>query len=131
MAAAPHVRFPVLFPRLRTIGSVYSDVPRTYVVRDYRGRPHQAYRMVIKKGVFGEYYGVQGMTWKDAPIVQNPDEIRTIGGRKFDLYYDGTRLRLVALRTPNAVYYVSNTLLLSVGNKQMLAIAGSLQRIGE
>ena len=54
-----------------------------------------------------------------------------MNGRKLDLYYVGNQLRLVALKTKRAVYWVANTLTLSLSNKQMLAIAGSLQRIGQ
>jgi polyisoprenyl-teichoic acid--peptidoglycan teichoic acid transferase len=129
IAAATKVRFPVLYPRLRVQGSVYVDLPRTYVIQDEEGRPHSAYRMVIKQGGFGEYYGVEGMTWKDPPILANPSETRRIGARTFKLFYDGDRLRLVALTTPRGVYWVSNTLLLSLGNRQMLAIARSLQPV--
>jgi hypothetical protein len=108
---------------------VYVDLPRTYVIQDEEGRPHSAYRMVIKKSGFGEYYGVQGMTWKQPPILANPSETRRIGGRPYKLFYDGDRLRVVALETPRAVYWVSNTLLLSLSNRQMLAIARSLQPV--
>ncbi|MDX6667237.1 MAG: polyisoprenyl-teichoic acid--peptidoglycan teichoic acid transferase, partial [Solirubrobacteraceae bacterium] len=104
--------------------------PHTYVLIDQRKRPHPAYRMVLKKGLVGEYYGVQGIAWKDAPILAHPNETRMLGGRKFQLYKDGNRLRLVALRTRQATYWVSNTLLLSLSNNQMLAIASSLQRLG-
>ena len=130
IAAATKVRFPVLYPRLRVRGSVYVDLPRTYVVQDEEGRPHSAYRMVIKKSGFGEYYGIQGMSWKEPPILASPSETRRIGRRSFKLYYDGDRLRLVALTTPRGVYWVSNTLLLSLNNRQMLAIARSLQPVG-
>ncbi|MDQ6914629.1 MAG: LytR family transcriptional regulator, partial [Actinomycetota bacterium] len=129
--AAPHVRFPALFPRVTSIGSSYVDTARSYIIRDPDGRAHQAYRIVLNKGGFGEYYGVQGMDWLNPPILDKPDESRTVNGRKLDLYYVGGKLRLVALRTKRAVYWVSNTLLLSLSNRQMLAIAGSLQRIGQ
>lgn len=123
------VRFPVLYPRLRLAGSTYVDPPRAYGIEDYDGRPHQAYRMVLKQGV-GEYYGVQGMTWPDPPILTGAQPLRGPGGRRLEAVYDGDRLRLVAVRTPNAVYWVSNTLLLSLTNRQMLAIAGSLSPPG-
>jgi LCP family protein required for cell wall assembly len=129
--AAPHVRFPALFPRLISVGSSYIDTARSYIIRDTDGRAHQAYRMVLNKGGFGEYYGIQGMDWLKPPILDKPDESRTVNGRKLDLYYVGPKLRLVALPTKRAVYWVSNTLLLSLSNRQMLAIAGSLQRIGQ
>jgi LCP family protein required for cell wall assembly len=130
IAIAPKMPFPVYYPKLRTAGAQYSDLPHTYVLIDQRKRPHPAYRMVLKKGLVGEYYGVQGIAWKDAPILAHPNETRMLGGRKFQLYKDGNRLRLVALRTRQATYWVSNTLLLSLSNNQMLAIASSLQRLG-
>jgi hypothetical protein len=69
--------------------------------------------------------------WSSAPpILDNPSETRKLGGRKLDLFFDGSRLRLVAFRTPRAVYWVSNTLSLALTNKQMLDIARSLRRVG-
>ena len=124
-ALAGALRFPVLYPRLRLAGSAYVDPPRAYGIQDYDGHPHQAYRMVLRQGI-GEYYGVQGMTWTDPPILTGAAQGRGPGGRRLELIYDGDRLRLVTVRTPRAVYWVSNTLLLSLTNRQMLAIASSL-----
>ena len=73
----------------------------------------------------GEYYGLQGTTWKNPPILDSPSEKRKIGKREFELYYDGDRLRLVAWHTSKAVYWVSNTLLQTLTERQMLAIARS------
>ena len=54
----------------------------------------------------------------------------TVNGRHLLLFGDGNRLRFVAMRTPRAVYWVSNTLVLGLTNRQMLAIAASLRPIG-
>ena len=59
----------------------------------------------------GEYYGLQGTTWQDPPILDDPTETRKIGGREYELHFAGDRLRLVAWRTPKAAYWISNTLL--------------------
>ena len=32
--------------------------------------------------VLGEYYGVQGMTWKNPPLLASPSGTRTVAGRK-------------------------------------------------
>ncbi|MDQ4040712.1 MAG: LCP family protein [Actinomycetota bacterium] len=131
ISAAPNVPFPVLFPRVRKAGSVYVDVPRTYVIDGPEGKRYPSYRIVARTGELGAYYGIQGTTWKDPPILENPSETQKLaGGRTLLLYGDGNRLRLVALQTPRASYWVSNTLLLSLTNRQMVAIARSLQRIG-
>jgi LCP family protein required for cell wall assembly len=116
---------PVLYPRLRIAGSLYAGPPRVYKIRA-NGRDYGAYRMVLKKSIgVGEYYGVQGTTWKDPPILENATETREIGGRTFELHHDGDRLRLVAWRTDKAAYWISNTLLQTLSEGQMMAIARS------
>jgi polyisoprenyl-teichoic acid--peptidoglycan teichoic acid transferase len=118
------------FPELRTTGSEYvAQTPRVYTDRDEQGRHFRAYRLVIGTGATGEYYGVQGMTWTDPPLLASPDRVRVQKGRRLELFYDGSRLRLVAWRTRAAVYYVTNTLNRKLTNAQMLAIAGSLRRL--
>jgi LCP family protein required for cell wall assembly len=120
-------RLPVVYPSRRLIGSVYAGPPRVYTLRDTDHHRATAYRMVLQTGRAGEYYGLQGLTWKDPPILEGVTERRKIGGRTYELAYDGDRLRLVAWHTPKAVYWISNTLLLSIGEKQMLAIARSVR----
>jgi len=125
--------FPVYFPKLAKLGSSYITdpaTPRTYTIRDRSGKRYRAYRMVVEAPGFGQYYGIQGTSWMSPPIIDNPDEERRMRGRTYQLFYDGRNLRLVAWRTPRAVYWVSNTLSESLTNKQMLGIARSLNRIG-
>jgi LCP family protein required for cell wall assembly len=119
---------PVLYLRTRTRGSLYAGPPRVYKIRA-NGRTYGAYRMVIKRGLVGEYYGLQGTTWKDPPILQDATETRKIGRREYELHYDGDRLRLVAWRTDKAAYWVSNTLLQTLSERQMMAIARSARRL--
>jgi polyisoprenyl-teichoic acid--peptidoglycan teichoic acid transferase len=133
--ASPKLDFPVYYPRLIRGGARYYDgfgstTPRTYDLYDNRKRKHRAYRMTIEAPGIGEYYGVQGTEWTNAPILRNPSETREINGRKLLLFRDGTRLRMVGFRTKQAVYWVSNTLLRSLTNQQMLGIARSLTRVG-
>jgi len=138
LIAEPRIDFPLYFPTLRREGGVLdggrSSEPttRTYSIRDERGTLHRAYRLPVRISVSGfrEYYGIQGMTWREPPVLDDPTETRTVNGRKLSLYYDGRRLRLVAWKTDRAVYWVSNTLLRKLTNRQMLAIAGSLRRLG-
>jgi polyisoprenyl-teichoic acid--peptidoglycan teichoic acid transferase len=136
-AQAAGVTFPVCYPTLRTTGSVYAGEPRVYKIGvGESGSPDRerfdSYRIVLKRGGVGEYYGIQGTTWRDAdeephdpPILEDPTEQKTVNGRKFDLYYDGDRIRLVAWRTQRGVYWLSNTLLQTLSAKEMLKIAGN------
>ena len=118
-------RLPVYYPTVRTKRAFYAGPPRVYKQRGLDGKVYGAYRLVIKRGVVGEYYGVQGTTWKDPPILGDATETRRIGKRSFQLHFAGDRLRLVAWRTRKAVYWVSNTLLQTLSERQMLAIARS------
>jgi LCP family protein required for cell wall assembly len=130
IVAARKIDFPFYFPTLRTSTAAYQgQEPRTYKIRDERGKKHDAYRLVLAKGIVGEYYGIQGMTWRAPPILDDPHETIVRGGRKLMVYRDGKRVRLVAWRTPKAVYWVSNTLTQSLGAAQMLGIASSLKRL--
>jgi hypothetical protein len=131
IVAARKIDFPFFFPTLRTTGAAYQGTePRTYRLRDEQGKRHKAYRLVLAKGVVGEYYGVQGMTWRAPPILDDPHETIVRNGRKLMVYRDGKRIRLVAWKTKKAVYWVSNTLTQSLSAQQMVGIAESLKRLG-
>ena len=131
------MRIPIYYPRLLPANGQYMSpvaeggYPRRYRIKAPNGKMKQAYRLVVKVGDPGNYVGIQGTAWTDPPILNNPSaDTRTVNGKKLDLYYDGTRLRLVAWRTPRAVYWISNTLEKRLSNEQMIAMAGSLPRVG-
>lgn len=101
-------------------------------IRDYYIDPdkkHRAVRLIYRTGG-NEYWGIQQTDWKDAPILSAKNFSRTIGGRKYDLYYNGPNLHMIVLRTNTATYWVVNTLLDSLSNETMIAIAKSLRPIG-
>ena len=135
--ARSRTRLPVLVPgRLTEKGRYPASTslapnPRRYVLEDEDGAAHAAYRLVVEEDESqGQYYGVQGTTWMDPPILAARHRRHRIGGRTFALYADGRRLRLVAWRTGSAAYWVSNTLTLDLTNEQMLGIARSATRAG-
>ncbi len=137
--AKSDIDFPLYLPAAMTPPSTYpastttpkAPNPRTYTLRDRSGKKHWAYRIVVQHNLTeGQYYGVQGTTWKTPPLLKRAGEKRRMRGRTYRLFYDGKRLRAVAWRTPRAVYWVSNTLSLKLTNKQMLGVARSLTRFG-
>jgi LCP family protein required for cell wall assembly len=121
--------FPVYYPTKRVRGSLTIGPPAVYSIVTRAGKKYPAYRIVIKKGYVGEYYGLQGTTFTGAPLLDQPHKTRTIRGRKYQLYADGSRLRLVSWRAGKSVYWISNTLLLSLTNSQMLSIAASTKHL--
>ena len=88
---------------------------------------HKAVRLVFRTGG-NEYWGVQETDWTDAPALADKSFRHDLGGREFDLYYSGSHLHMVVLRTKaGETYWVVNTLLDSLSNETMLAIAKGLK----
>jgi hypothetical protein len=121
--ARKKVAFPLLVPTLRDANSALdSEVP----VRAYRIEEYGAVRIVYRTGG-GRYWGVQQTSWTDAPLLTGASLERRIGGRTYMLYYEGSKLHMVAFEESGAVYWVSNTLLNDLTNETMLAIAKGLR----
>ena len=85
--------FPFYFPTLRYTRLALRRHRRRASTRSATssGKQHRAYRLVVSKGVVGEYYGVQGMTWQRPADPRRPGRACAIvNGRKLRLYYDGS-----------------------------------------
>ena len=89
-------------------------------------RKHKGVRLVYRTGG-NEYWGVQETDFTGAPALGDRSFHRIIKGRAYDLYYSGTHLHMVVLRQNGATYWVVNTLLDSLSNETMLAIAKGLK----
>jgi len=110
---------------------IVAGYPRAYLLHDRTGVAHYSYYMTIEiNSLLGEYYGVQGTTWQNPPILNDPTETKTVNGKQLELYANGGKLSLVAWHTAQGVYWISNTLTDSIGNRQMVAMAASLTRAG-
>jgi LCP family protein required for cell wall assembly len=145
-AALGRAGMPVYYPRLIKGGSEYCmsttgncvgyleppteyahSYPRQYLIRDQQNRPHASYRMtLVLNSQLGEYYGVQGTTWTNPPLLRSPSGTRDINGKKLYLYANGGRLTTVAWHSGPDVYWISNTLTSTIPNPQMVGIAASL-----
>ena len=123
------VGVPVYYPRKLVKGSSFAeDAPRTYTITATNDKRYRAYKMVVFTGFIGEYYGVQGTSWKDPPILDHASETRKVRGREYLLFYNGDRLRMVGWKTARGSYWVSNTLLQTLSAKEMMGVARSLVR---
>jgi LCP family protein required for cell wall assembly len=125
---SPHL--PIYYATQVWAGAQYVNPPRVYTI-PYHGKNYSSYRMVISHGGdLKEYYGLQGTTWKNPPILKDPDEHLKYGNREFDVYYDGDKVRLIAWRTTDGVYWITNTLQQKLSKAQMVQIARTTKVLG-
>jgi hypothetical protein len=74
-----------------------------------------------------QYWGIEMTDWDDAPVLDGRNFRHTLGGRRFDFYYRGPKLHMVVLRQGGATYWVVNSLLDTLSNETMIAIAKGLR----
>jgi hypothetical protein len=149
-AALRNTKLPVYFPRLIASNSVYCSgltgncnngdeppvayahsYPRAYSIIGPGGDRYHAYRITLllnPSNYEDEYYGVQGTTWDNPPILSSPAGTKIVDGRKLFLYADGSKLTQVAWHRDGDAYWISNNLTENLRNSQMLEIAASLTR---
>jgi polyisoprenyl-teichoic acid--peptidoglycan teichoic acid transferase len=106
--------------------------PYVYNIKDEDGNRHQAYRMVMVAEMSDgtHYFGLQGIRgWSDPPILDDPSLTKEINGREYEIFVDGENVKLVAWRRGENVYWVSNDLLRTLTNEQMIGLARSADLI--
>jgi LCP family protein required for cell wall assembly len=118
---APRFGFKLYYP----VSRVTSAFAQPDMLRPYRLHGHDAYVVVVDQGGLGQFYDLEGTSWKTPPILSNPNQTITVGGRRLQLYFEGQRLRVVAWHDGAGVYWLSNTLQNILTNRQMLAIASA------
>jgi len=96
--------------------------PRVYTVQGQKMA-----RLVFSTGRAGEYWGIQETNWGAAPALAEKNFVRHFGHRKFEFFYSGSHLHMVVLNENGATYWVVNTLIDSLSNETMIAIARGLR----
>jgi LCP family protein required for cell wall assembly len=109
--------------------------PRHYAIHGPGGNTYPAYVMtlVASSGGYsdtgtGEYFTVQGTTWQDPPILNDPSAVKLVDGKVLDEYLQGGAMTLVAWHTAHGVYWISNTIENSIPRAQMVAMAATFIR---
>jgi hypothetical protein len=125
------VDFPLMVPtKIERSSWVDGEMP----IRVYRIDPdkeHTAVRLTYRLAGRNEYWGVQMTDWEDAPALKGRNFVRKIGGRRYELYYNGPKLHMVVLKTDGASYWVVNSLLDRLSNETMIAVAKSLRPLAK
>ena len=120
------IDFPMMVPTKLADGSSLDDERPLRVYRIDPDGKHKAIRLTYRLGT-NEYWGIEMTDWDDAPVLGDRNFVRRIGGRRYELYYNGPHLHMVVLRTDGASYWVVNSLLDRLSNETMIAIAKGMR----
>jgi LCP family protein required for cell wall assembly len=112
-----------------TVREASSSLSTLEPVREYKIGDHKAVRLIYETAG-AEYWGIQEMAWEEPPILDGATVNRRIKGRDYGLYFDGSKLHMIAFKENGNSYYVINTLLNRMSNETMLAIAKGLKPLG-
>jgi LCP family protein required for cell wall assembly len=111
----------VEYPSVREASSTFDDGVRSYQI--VKGQSvYDAYRLVGKTAQ-GDYWGLQGTSWINPPILEGATREAVRGTRTYQLFFLGTKLHMIAWREGNGTYWISNSVLNTLSNETMLAIA--------
>ncbi len=121
------VHFPVLAPfRVAQFAQISSPLGRR-IFSPLKGKHEVVLTFVQPDNI--QHWQVEETDWTSPPILANPTGQFVFHGQKFLLYSTGGAIQMVAIRTPKAVYWVSNTILNQLSNSTMIAIAKSLKTV--
>jgi LCP family protein required for cell wall assembly len=121
------VKFPILTPTVLERTSYPDTLPGDKPVRRYYIDGHNKAIRLVFKTAGNEFWGIQETDWAGAPALRDKSFRHSLGGREADLYYSGSNLHMVVVHRGKATYWVVNTLLDSLSNETMLAVAKGLK----
>jgi LCP family protein required for cell wall assembly len=109
-----------------------TDTSGSYSERAYTiptGHGQRAAFVAVGETQGGNYWHIQATSWTDPPIMQSPNETRTINGRTYQLFYQNDRLHRVAWQDGGTLYWISNTLSDQISNDVLLGLATSCKPV--
>ena len=120
------VEEPTVLERSSYPDTLPSDVPaRVYPIANGKTGLRLVYHTAGN-----EFWGIEETNFTSAPVLADRSFQHNLGGREFQLYYNGAHLHMIVLNANGASYWVVNTLLDSLSNETMIAIAKGLKPVG-
>jgi LCP family protein required for cell wall assembly len=126
-AAQKKVPFKLMVPTVIESSSAPDRIKPLYAYRIQD--KNKAVRLVFRTAG-GAYWGIEETDWTDAPVLFDRSFRHVLGGRAYDFYYDGSKLRMIVLRQGGVSYWVVNSLLNDISNETMIAIGKGLKPLG-
>ena len=121
----PRARFRLMVPHKVALGSAISTEEGVRLFKPLLGKQEFVLTFNLNGGV--EYWQVEESNWTDAPLFDNPTATIKYKHHRYEVFTSNGHIQRIALFRGHNVYWVQNTILNSLSNATMIAIAESLQ----
>jgi LCP family protein required for cell wall assembly len=117
--------FPLMVPHKVALGSALSTDEGVRLFKPVRGKQELVLTFNLNGGV--EYWQVEESNWTAEPLLATPTAQFDRKGRHYEEFTTGGTIQTIAVYYGRNVYLVQNTILNSLSNATMTAIAEGLQ----
>jgi LCP family protein required for cell wall assembly len=117
--------FTLMVPHKVALGSSLSTDEGARLFKPVRGKQELALTFNLNGGI--EYWQVEESNWRTEPILSRPTKQFVYKGRTYKEFTSGGTIQQIAVYAGHSVYWVQNTILNSLSNATMTAIAESLR----
>ncbi len=116
--------FPLMVPHKVAVGSALSTDEGVWLFAPLHGKQE----LVLTFNFNGiDYWQVEESNWTGEPLLASPTAQLTYRGRKYEEFTSGGAIQTIAVHSGRNVYWVQNSILNSLSNSTMIAIAEGLQ----
>jgi LCP family protein required for cell wall assembly len=122
----PAAHFRLMVPHRVALGSSLSTSEGVRLFKPLRGKQEFVLTFYLPQGP-GEYWQVEESNWTDAPLFAKPTVTFKYKGHTYKEFTSSGHIQTIALFRGHNVFWVQNTILNSLSNATMIAIAESLQ----
>jgi LCP family protein required for cell wall assembly len=126
-AANGPAHFTLMVPHKVAAGSSLSTDNGARLFRPLHGKQEFVLTFFLPNGI--EYWQVEESNWTTEPLLANPTAHFTHKGREYEEFTSGGKIQQIAVHFGHSVYWVQNTILNTLSNATMIAIAEGLQPI--
>jgi hypothetical protein len=121
----PSAHFRLMVPHKVAAGSSLSTDEGVRLFKPLNGKQEFVLTFNLNNGL--EYWQVEESNWTDAPLFAKPTAQFNSKGRHYEEFTNSGKIQRIAVFKGHSVFWVQNTILNSLSNATMIAIAKSLQ----
>lgn len=118
--------FTLMLPHKVAAGSSISTSEGVRLFRPLHGKQELVLTYYMPVGP-GEYWQIEESDWTTEPLLASPTAKFDYKGRTYEEFTNAGKIQQIAVRYGKNIYWVQNTILNSLSNATMIAIAESLR----